>query len=214
MANPTSADQSSRSSQTSGAPRDLYPAAAATKAGQGRRAPAGAAAAAGTVAAATAAVADAPPAAAALPAGHQLYRIEDLQQRAEAVEAAGKEPSRRRQQQGARAVQPAAAAAAAAAAAQEQDLGQGLAVVPDSNRPFTITMHNPRDGRDYVVAHYEPHALQHATLSSSSSSSSSTKYSAGGPAADLCEVFHSRDRDLLLQRTSAAERDRSSGQDP
>jgi hypothetical protein len=93
---------------------------------------------------------------------------------------------------------------------------QGLAVVPDCHRPFTITMHNPCDDLDYVVAHYEPHALQHATLSSSSSSSSSSSNSSrrgsGGPAADLCEVFYSRKSHLLLQRTSAAS-EIGSGQD-
>ncbi|WIA37395.1 hypothetical protein OEZ86_014320 [Tetradesmus obliquus] len=180
----------------------LYPAAAAAAAaGQGTRGPAGAAVAAAATAA-TAAVADAAPAAAAaaLAAGHQLYRIEDLQQRAEAAEAAT------------------AAAAAAGQVLEDEQVGllrgygiptagqvledeQALAVVPDCNQPFTITMHNPRDGCDYVVAHYEPHALQHATLSSSSSSSSST----GGPAAHLSQIFHSRRGSLLMQRTSAAE---------
>jgi hypothetical protein len=86
---------------------------------------------------------------------------------------------------------------------------QVLAVVPDCNRPFTITMHNPTDGLDYVVAHYEPHALQHATLSSSSSSMCST----GGPAANLCDVFNSRKGYLLMQRTSAAD-ELAPGQDP
>ncbi|KAF6249053.1 hypothetical protein COO60DRAFT_1688492 [Scenedesmus sp. NREL 46B-D3] len=185
----------------------LHPAAAAAAAaaaGQGGRGPAGTVAA-GTVAAA-AAVADAVPAAdadaaapaadadAAAPAAdadaaavsaaaaHQVYRIEDLQQRAEAAATA-------------------AVAAAAAAAGQTLDDEQALAAVPDCNRPFTITMHNPCDGLDYVVARYEPHALQHATLSSSSS-----RHSTGGPACNLCEIFRSRKRYLLMQRTSAADK--------
>jgi hypothetical protein len=81
-----------------------------------------------------------------------------------------------------------------------------LAVVPDRHRPFTITMHNPKDGLDYVVAHYEPQALQHATLSGSSNS-------ADNPAANLCAIFYSRDPSLLMQRVSAADR-LAEGQDP
>jgi hypothetical protein len=87
----------------------------------------------------------------------------------------------------------AAAAAAAAGAA-----AQGLAVVPDATRPFTITMRNPKDGLDYVVAHYEPRALQHAVAHSGSSSSS-------GPVVQLCELFNMRKKDLRMQRVSAAE---------
>lgn len=33
-------------------------------------------------------------------------------------------------------------------------------VVPDSTRPFTLTLTNGRDGQKYVVAHYEPVALK------------------------------------------------------
>jgi hypothetical protein len=87
---------------------------------------------------------------------------------------------------------PAVAAAAAA--------GQVLAVVPDANRPFTITMLNPKDGLDYVVAHYEPHALQHSTLLSSSNSNVT-----GSPAVQLCELFNSRKKELRMQRVSAEE---------
>jgi hypothetical protein len=57
-------------------------------------------------------------------------------------------------------------------------------------------MHNPKDSLDYVVAHYEPHALQHAVLSSSSSSS---------PVVQLCELFNSRKTYLRMQRVSAEE---------
>jgi hypothetical protein len=99
---------------------------------------------------------------------------------------------------------PAAAAAAAAGAGADQV----LAVVPDANRPFTITMHNPKDGVDYVVAHYEPHALQHSTLlssSHSSSSSSSSSSSGGGPVVQLCELFNSRKKELRMQHVSAEE---------
>jgi hypothetical protein len=89
-------------------------------------------------------------------------------------------------------------AAGAAAAAD-----QALAVVPDANRPFTITMHNPKDGLDYVVAHYEPQALQHCTLSSSSSNNSSSSTT---PAANLCEIFNSRKKALRMQRVSAEDK--------
>jgi hypothetical protein len=63
----------------------------------------------------------------------------------------------------------AALAAAAAAGHQVYDLQWlqdraaanpgAAAVVPDAHQPFTITMQNPADGLDYVVAHYEPKAL-------------------------------------------------------
>lgn len=65
---------------------------------------------------------------------NQVYRIEELQQRADAVVVA--------QQQGLavdNSVRP---------------------VVPDSSRPFTLTMTNAKDGQQYVVAHYEPEALK------------------------------------------------------
>lgn len=76
-----------------------------------------------------------------------------------------------------------AEAAAAATAEGRQPLP---AVVPDSSRPFTISMWNGQDGRDYVVAHYEPCALQ---------------YCSSKKAALLCEIFH-RSRNKM-ERTSA-----------
>jgi hypothetical protein len=68
-----------------------------------------------------------------------------------------------------------AAAAEAALAAGQQLQPHHMAVVPDASRPFTLTMTSGRDGVAYVVAHYEPDALQH----------SSSKL-----AALLCEVRH------------------------
>jgi hypothetical protein len=59
---------------------------------------------------------------AAVAAGHQVYDLHWLQQRAAADPGAP-------------------------------------AIVPDSKRPFTLTMQNPADGKDYVVAHYEPRVL-------------------------------------------------------
>lgn len=59
---------------------------------------------------------------AAVAAGHQVYDLHWLQQRAAADPGAP-------------------------------------AIVPDSERPFTLTMQNPADGKDYVVAHYEPRVL-------------------------------------------------------
>jgi hypothetical protein len=47
-------------------------------------------------------------------------------------------------------------AAVSPGASQWQDC---LAIVPDNTRPFTLTIHNAADGREYVVAHYEPNAL-------------------------------------------------------
>jgi hypothetical protein len=70
-------------------------------------------------------------------AGLQVYRLENLQQRAEAAEQV------------------------IAAGGQLQQ--HQLAVVPDASRPFTITMRSGLDGLDYVVAHYEPAALQHGS---------------------------------------------------
>jgi hypothetical protein len=66
-------------------------------------------------------------------------------------------------------ISTAALAAAAAAGQQVYDLQwlqdratanpNAAAVVPDAHQPFTLTMRNPADGLDYVVAHYEPKAL-------------------------------------------------------
>jgi hypothetical protein len=68
--------------------------------------------------------------------GLQIFRLEQLQQHAEAAEqvkAAGRK------------LQP-----------------HQMAVVPDATRPFTLTMQSGFDGVEYVVAHYEPAALQHS----------------------------------------------------
>lgn len=67
---------------------------------------------------------------------------------------------------------------------------QELAVVPDATKPFTITQYNPADGQDYIVAHYEPHAL--AARSSRN-------------AALLCAMFHSSSKKMTRQ--SAGEKD-------
>jgi len=64
------------------------------------------------------------------------------------------------------------------------------AVVPDATKPFTITLNNPTDGQDYIVAHYEPHAL--AARSSRN-------------AALLCAMFHSSSKKMTRQ--SAGEKD-------
>ncbi|KAF6256580.1 hypothetical protein COO60DRAFT_1702275 [Scenedesmus sp. NREL 46B-D3] len=68
---------------------------------------------------AEAAAAAAATAAAVQAAGHQVYRMEELEQQAAAAEAAP-------------------------AAGQQLEGQQALAVVPDSNLPFTITMRNPK----------------------------------------------------------------------
>ena len=65
---------------------------------------------------------------------------------------------------------------------QQQD---GSASVPDASQPFTLTLRNPADGQDYVVAHYEPHALAWRSASK---------------AALLCEVYGSNS---LMSRSSA-----------
>jgi hypothetical protein len=102
--------------------------------------------------------------AAAAAAGLQVFRLEELERHAQAAEAA--------------------------LAAGQQLQPQHMAVVPDASRPFTLTMTSGHDGVEYVVAHYEPAALQH----------SSSKL-----AALLCEVrakqLHPQ---LLKQGVSAA----------
>jgi hypothetical protein len=65
------------------------------------------------------------------------------------------------------------------------DVSPVQAVVPDSTQPFTITMRNTADGQDYVVAHYEPHALT---------------WRSAQKAALLCEVYHSN---VQITRSSA-----------
>ncbi|WIA37448.1 hypothetical protein OEZ86_014370 [Tetradesmus obliquus] len=70
---------------------------------------------------------------------------------------------------------------------------QQHAVVPDASRPFTITLRSGADGREYVVAHYEPQALAH----------DSSKM-----AALLCEIFHSRHGSHHMRRTSAPQQQR------
>ena len=99
---------------------------------------------------------------------HQIYSIEELQQHA-------------------------AAAAAAIEAGQPRVDEQLRAIVPDSTRPFTITMRNGKDGRDYVVAHYEPQALQ---------------YKRAEKAALLCQIYHWRYREDRMGRVSAPDNER------
>lgn len=97
----------------------------------------------------------------------QVYRIEDLEAVAEAAETARR--------------------------AGQQPASIPEAVVPDSTRPFTITMRNPKDGLDYVVAHYEPGPLA---------------YESGEKAALLCEIFQSRIGQNGIQRGSAPANER------
>lgn len=95
----------------------------------------------------------------------QVYQIEQLQQQAK----------------------EAAAAVAAGAAGH-------IPVVPDPTRPFTITMTNVQDGlMNYVVAHYEPTALQqgHHTL-----------------AGLLSSIYNSRHKSVKLARVSAPRSER------
>ena len=106
----------------------------------------------------------------------QVYKIEALQ-----AHAAGQVQS---VAAGSQAGGDAATAAAEAAAGSRRP----LAVVPDATQPFTITQHNPADGQDYVVAHYEPRALAFDTTDR---------------AALLCEVFHGRGAKHRVSRTSA-----------
>jgi hypothetical protein len=51
--------------------------------------------------------------------------------------------------------------------AQHAADGQRLAVVPDSSRPFTITLHNTADGLDYVLARAQGCGLGHQRQGSS-----------------------------------------------
>jgi hypothetical protein len=97
---------------------------------------AGSAASAAAAADVTAAAADDPYVLAAA-AGLQVYWLEELEARAAAAEAV--------------------------LAAGQQLQPHHMAVVPDASRPFTLTMTSGRDGVAYVVAHYEPNALQHSS---------------------------------------------------
>lgn len=67
------------------------------------------------------------------------------------------------------------------------DAGPGVvpAIVPDATQAFTLTLRNAADGRDYVVAHYEPDALA---------------WGRDKKAAVLCEIYHSGSP---MSRTSA-----------
>jgi hypothetical protein len=98
----------------------------------------------------------------------QVYRLEDLQQHAQAV-------------------------ASGLAAGQQLNSQEIQAVVPDSTRPFTITMRNGKDGEEYVVAHYEPDAL---------------KYGAREKAAMLCQIYQGRHRGHRMSRISAPDNEK------
>jgi hypothetical protein len=98
----------------------------------------------------------------------QVYRLEDLQHLAQA-------------------------AASGPIAEQQLSSRQPLAVVPDPSRPFTITVRNGKDGKEYVVAHYEPDAL---------------KYGANEKAAMLCQIYHGRQRGKRMGRISAPDQEK------
>jgi hypothetical protein len=99
----------------------------------------------------------------------QVYSLEDLQRLAQ---AAGSGPI----------------------AGQQLSNRQPLAVVPNPSRPFTITMRNGKDGKEYIVAHYEPDALM--------------KYGANEKAAMLCQVYHGRQRGKRTGRISAPDQEK------
>ena len=99
---------------------------------------------------------------------HQVYRLEDLEEQA-------------------------TAGAAAAVADSQHQTSRKFAVVPDSTRPFTVTMRNGKDGKDYVVAHYEPQALRHGRFDQ---------------AALLSQIFHQRHKVDRMSRTSAPDSER------